>query len=105
VAALFPSHPVFGARRLLCKGGSEQKSQSTGHVPELKADVPVWGDEGEASPATTGVPVGSFGLFEQSRPGRVRPAGTPPIKNATDAPRKEGPAAFRIRDEGARGRR
>lgn len=31
---------------------------------ELKANVPIWGDEGEAPPATTGLSVGVFGLFE-----------------------------------------
>jgi hypothetical protein len=31
---------------------------------ELKANMPVWGDEGEAPPATTGLSVGVFGLFE-----------------------------------------
>jgi hypothetical protein len=30
---------------------------------ELKANMPVWGDEGEAPPATTGLSVGVFGLF------------------------------------------
>jgi hypothetical protein len=31
---------------------------------ELKLNVPAWGDEGEAPPASTGVSVGVFGLFE-----------------------------------------
>ena len=31
---------------------------------ELKANVPVWGDEGEAPPATTGLSIGVFGLVE-----------------------------------------
>jgi hypothetical protein len=31
---------------------------------ELKANMPVWGDEGEAPPVSTGLSVGIFGLFE-----------------------------------------
>lgn len=31
---------------------------------ELKANMPVWGDEGEAPPATTGLSIGIFGLLE-----------------------------------------
>jgi len=37
---------------------------STRMQVELKANMPVWGDEGEAPPATTGLSVGIFGLFE-----------------------------------------
>lgn len=31
---------------------------------ELKANMPIWGDEGEPPPATSGLSIGIFGLFE-----------------------------------------
>ena len=37
---------------------------STRMQVELKANMPVWGDEGEAPPASTGLSVGVFGLFD-----------------------------------------
>ena len=44
--------------------GPTRIDASTRMQIELKANVPVWGDEGEAPPVSTGLSVGIFGLFE-----------------------------------------
>jgi len=44
--------------------GPFELGSSTRMQVELKANVPVWGDDGEAPPGATGLSIGVFGLFE-----------------------------------------